>query len=61
MSANTLFKDALYTLDNLSGDVGVGRIGLLEMQRPFVLADFQLRALFGWIYIGHCKLAGSKE
>lgn len=58
MSADNLLKDVLYTLGNLSGDVGLGRIGLPEMQRSFVLADFQLRDLFDPMYMGHCILVG---
>jgi hypothetical protein len=60
MSADTLLKDALYTLGNLISDVGLRRIGLRKIQRPFVWAYVQLRDQSGSIYLGHYKLAGGK-
>ena len=33
---DTLFKEVHYSLGNLIGDIGLGRIGLPDIQRPFV-------------------------
>ncbi|MCY1281377.1 hypothetical protein D9M70_301860 [compost metagenome] len=49
----TLFKEVHYTLGGLIGDIGLGRIGLPDIQRPFVWANAKVRDLFDSMYRGY--------
>ena len=50
---DTLFKEVHYSLGGLIGDIGLGRIGLPDIQRPFVWANAKVRDLFDSMYRGH--------
>jgi hypothetical protein len=56
---DTLFKEVHYSLGGLVGDIGLGRIGLLGVHRPFVWADAKVRDLFDSMYRGYATLAAS--
>jgi hypothetical protein len=51
--SETLFKEVHYTLGNLVSDIGLGRIGLPDIQRPFVWANAKVRDLFDSMYRGY--------
>ncbi|MFH1819279.1 MAG: DUF262 domain-containing protein [Pseudomonadota bacterium] len=51
--SDTLFKEVHYTLGNLIGDIGLGRIGLPDIQRPFVWSNAKVRDLFDSMYRGY--------
>lgn len=55
--SETLFKEVHYPLGALINDIGLGRIGLPDIQRPFVWARRPLIASV--IRQGHQKLAGT--
>lgn len=50
---DTLFKEVHYTLGNLIADIGLGRIGLPDIQRPFVWSNAKVRDLFDSMYRGY--------
>ncbi|PLZ02833.1 hypothetical protein CY652_07875 [Burkholderia sp. WAC0059] len=50
---DTLFKEVHYSLGGLIGDIGLGRIGLPDIQRPFVWANSKVRDLFDSMYRGY--------
>lgn len=50
---DTLFKEVHYTLGGLINDIGLGRIGLPDIQRPFVWANAKVRDLFDSMYRGY--------
>ncbi|WP_082091363.1 DUF262 domain-containing protein [Paracidovorax citrulli] len=50
---DTLFKEVHYSLGSLINDIGLGRISLPEIQRPFVWADAKVRDLFDSMYRGY--------
>ena len=50
---DTLFKEVHYSLGGLIGDIGLGRIGLPDIQRPFVWANAKVRDLFDSMYRGY--------
>jgi uncharacterized protein with ParB-like and HNH nuclease domain len=41
---DTLFKEVHYSLGGLIGDIGLGRIGLPDIQRPFAWGNAKVRA-----------------
>ena len=49
----TLFKEVHYNLGGLINDIGLGRIGLPDIQRPFVWANAKVRDLFDSMYRGY--------
>ena len=51
--SETLFKEVHYTLGNLVADIGLGRIGLPDIQRPFVWSNAKVRELFDSMYRGY--------
>ena len=51
MSA-TLFKEVSYSLAKLVADIGMGEIGLPDIQRPFVWPNTKVRDLFDSMYRG---------
>src|SRR5262245_1834249 len=52
MSA-TLFKQVNYDLDSLVKFIGLGQIGLPDIQRPFVWPNTKVRDLFDSMYKGY--------
>jgi len=48
-----LYRDTGYTLNHLVEDVRVGRIGLPDIQRPFVWSSAKVRDLFDSMYRGY--------
>lgn len=50
---DTLFKEVRYSLGGLIGDISLGRIGLPDIQRPFVWANAKVRDLFDSMYRGY--------
>lgn len=50
---DTLFKEVHYTLGGLIHDIGLGRIGLPDIQRPFVWPNAKVRDLFDSMYKGY--------
>lgn len=50
---DTLFKEVHYSLGGLIGDIGLGRIGLPDIQRPFVWTNAKVRDLFDSMYRGY--------
>ena len=48
-----LYRDTGYTLNHLVEDIGVGRIGLPDIQRPFVWSATKARDLFDSLYRGY--------
>ena len=51
--ATTLYRDTGYTLNHLIEDIKVGRIGLPDIQRPFVWPSAKIRDLFDSMYRGY--------
>lgn len=51
--SDTLFKEVHYSLGGLINDIGLGRIGLPDIQRPFVWANAKVRDLFDSMYRGY--------
>lgn len=51
--SETLFKEVHYALGGLITDIGLGRIGLPDIQRPFVWANAKVRDLFDSMYRGY--------
>jgi len=51
--ANVLFKKVDYTLKKLLEDIGMGEIGLPDIQRPFVWSTSKVRDLFDSMYRGY--------
>jgi len=45
--ADMLFKRVDYKLENLMMDIETGKLGLPELQRPFVWSTAKVRDLFG--------------
>ena len=56
---DTLFKEVHYSLGGLINDIGLGRIGLPDIQRPFVWANAKVRDLFDSMYRGCQRLRGA--
>lgn len=52
MSNDTLFKQVNYDLGSLVQNIGLGQIGLPDIQRPFVWANKKVRDLFDSMYKG---------
>ena len=50
---DTLFKEVHYTLGVLIQDIGLGRIGLPDIQRPFVWSNAKVRDLFDSMFKGY--------
>ena len=50
---DTLFKEVHYTLGGLIQDIGLGRIGLPDIQRPFVWSNAKVRDLFDSMFKGY--------
>lgn len=50
---DTLFKEVHYSLGGLIGDIALGRIGLPDIQCPFVWANAKVRDLFDSMYRGY--------
>jgi uncharacterized protein with ParB-like and HNH nuclease domain len=50
---DTLFKEVNYRLGGLINDIGLGRIGLPDIQRPFVWPNAKVRDLFDSMYRGY--------
>ena len=50
---DTLFKEVHYSLGGLINDIDLGRIGLPDIQRPFVWANAKVRDLFDSMYRGY--------
>lgn len=48
-----LYRDTGYTLNHLVEDIRVGRIGLPDIQRPFVWSATKARDLFDSLYRGY--------
>src|SRR5688572_8743557 len=51
--SETLFKQVNYTLGSLIEFIGLGQIGLPDLQRPFVWKDSKVRDLFDSMYKGY--------
>jgi hypothetical protein len=51
--APALYRDTGYTLNHLVEDIRVGRIGLPDIQRPFVWSATKARDLFDSLYRGY--------
>jgi hypothetical protein len=51
--SETLFKQVNYTLGSLIEFIGLGQIGLPDLQRPFVWKDSKVRDLFDSMYRGY--------
>ncbi len=49
----TLFTEVRYTLNGLIHDIGLGRIALPDIQRPFVWTNAKVRDLFDSMYKGY--------
>ena len=49
----TMFKSTTMSISLLIDEIDRGRIGMPEMQRPFVWTDYQVRDLFDSIYNGY--------
>lgn len=56
--SDTLFKEAHCSFGGVINDIGLGRIGLPDIQRPFAWANAKVRDLFGSMYRGYLKLSG---
>lgn len=50
---DTLFKEVNYRLGGLINDIALGRIGLPDIQRPFVWPNAKVRDLFDSMYRGY--------
>lgn len=53
---DTLFEEVHYALGGLIGEIGLGRIGLPDIQRPLVWANAKVRDLFDSMYRGYKQL-----
>ncbi len=51
--SETIFKKVDYHLGGLMNDINLGRIGLPEIQRPFVWKNAEVRDLFDSMYKGY--------
>lgn len=51
--SNTLFTKVDYTLSSLTDDIANGRLGLPDIQRPFVWKNVKVRDLFDSMYRGY--------
>lgn len=51
--SSTIFKQVNYTLDGLINDIDLGKIGLPDIQRPFVWTNTKVRDLFDSMYKGY--------
>ena len=51
--SETRFRTVDYRIDGLIGDIARGRIGLPDIQRPFVWPNAKIRDLFDSIYKGY--------
>lgn len=51
--SETKFKKVDYTLQDLVGDIRLGKIGLPDIQRPFVWPNAKVRDLFDSMYRGY--------
>lgn len=51
--SDVLFKEVHYTLGGLISSIGMGSIGLPDIQRPFVWANAKVRDLFDSMYRGY--------
>src|SRR3954451_24683420 len=51
--AASLYRDTGYSLNHLVEDIKVGRIGLPDIQRPFVWTASKTRDLFDSMYRGY--------
>jgi hypothetical protein len=51
--SKTLFKEVRYTLGHLINGIGMGQIGLPDIQRPFVWSNAKVRDLFDSMYRGY--------
>ena len=51
--ATTIFKKVDYNLGSLMSDIALGRIGLPDIQRPFVWKNAKVRDLFDSMYRGY--------
>ena len=51
--SETLFKEVRYTLGGLVNEIGMGQIGLPDIQRPFVWSNAKVRDLFDSMYRGY--------
>ncbi len=49
----TLFTTTNYPISSLIDDIDLGKIGLPELQRPFVWPNVNIRNLFDSIYRGY--------
>jgi hypothetical protein len=50
--AETLYKDTTYTVSLLVQSIGLGKVALPDIQRPFVWQAAKVRALFDSMYKG---------
>src|SRR6185295_15634861 len=50
--AETLYKDTTYTVSLLVQSIGLGKVALPDIQRPFVWQTAKVRALFDSMYKG---------
>lgn len=50
--AETLYKDTTYTVSLLVQSIGLGKVALPDIQRPFVWQASKVRALFDSMYKG---------
>jgi len=57
---DTQFIEVRYSLRDLIGDIGLGRIDLPDIQRPFVWADAKIRDLVDSMYHGYLDLAETR-
>ena len=51
--SDRLFKKVDYTMSNLMADIEMGKIGLPDIQRPFVWKNSKIRDLFDSLYRGY--------
>ena len=51
--SETIFKEVHYNLGGLISNIGLGQIGLPDIQRPFVWANAKVRDLFDSMYRGY--------
>ncbi len=51
--ADTVFKQVNYSLSGLISDIALGKIGLPDIQRPFVWTNAKVRNLFDSMYKGY--------
>nr|WP_314430726.1 DUF262 domain-containing protein [uncultured Brevundimonas sp.] len=51
--SNTLFTKVDYTLSSLTDDISHGKLGLPDIQRPFVWKNVKVRDLFDSMYRGY--------